>query len=126
MRRILVGALMTAVGLAPAAALATTVYPIDRAQILAGSRFDFKVELDGVLAPADVQVTINGEDPARVLGAESGVRRAGDGGRGLGPPPPGREPGHPGPLRRVGERRPDDPNGHLGRLRHRRAPRPGT
>jgi alkaline phosphatase len=28
---------------------AITLYPIDRAQILAGSRFDFKVEFDGIV-----------------------------------------------------------------------------
>ena len=49
---------------------ATTVYPLDRATILAGSPFDFKVELDGVVKPEDVKVTINGQDAKAVLGAD--------------------------------------------------------
>jgi alkaline phosphatase len=53
---------------APAVVGATTIYPIDRAQIVAGSRFDFKVEMDGVVNPADVKVTVNGESPANLLG----------------------------------------------------------
>ena len=48
---------------------ATTVYPIDRADILAGAKFDFKVEFDAVADPAKVKVTINGRDYASVIGA---------------------------------------------------------
>ena len=47
---------------------AITIYPIDRAQILAGSRFDFKVEFDGVVGAADAKVTIDGADLSRALG----------------------------------------------------------
>jgi alkaline phosphatase len=47
---------------------AITVYPIDRAEILAGSRFDLKVEFDRVRQASDVQVTVNGERYATVLG----------------------------------------------------------
>jgi alkaline phosphatase len=47
---------------------AITVYPIDRAQILAGSRFDFKVEFDGIVESADTKVTINGADVSTALG----------------------------------------------------------
>ncbi|QIB35737.1 alkaline phosphatase [Ancylobacter pratisalsi] len=47
---------------------AATVYPLDRATILAGSPFDLKVEFDTVVAPADVTVTINGEPAEKVLG----------------------------------------------------------
>jgi alkaline phosphatase len=47
---------------------AITVYPIDRAQILAGSRFDFKVEFDGVVESADTKVTINGTAVSTALG----------------------------------------------------------
>src|SRR5262249_49317601 len=47
---------------------AATIYPIDRAAILAGSRFDFKVEFDGRLAPADVTVTVNGAPVAQAFG----------------------------------------------------------
>ncbi|EJL58429.1 Alkaline phosphatase [Rhizobium sp. CF122] len=52
------------------AADAATVYPLDRATILAGSPFDFKVEFDGVVKKEDVKVTINGQDAKSVLGAD--------------------------------------------------------
>lgn len=50
---------------------ADTVYPLDRATILAGSRFDFKVEFDGVVPESDIQVTINGQDYRQLLGARA-------------------------------------------------------
>ncbi|MDR2113358.1 MAG: alkaline phosphatase [Candidatus Accumulibacter sp.] len=53
--------------LAPTAA-AQAIYPINRAEILSGARFDFKVEFPGLADPARVSVTINGHDYARVLG----------------------------------------------------------
>ena len=53
------------------AAHAATVYPLDRATILAGSPFDFKVELDGKYSAGDVKVTINGQDYKTVLGSEA-------------------------------------------------------
>lgn len=43
------------------AAQATTVYPLDRATVLAGSPFDFKVEFSKVVKPEDVKITVNGE-----------------------------------------------------------------
>src|SRR5262244_3620801 len=55
-----------ALGAAPAGAI--TIYPIDRAQILAGSRFDFKVEFDGVVSASDARVTIDGKDLPAALG----------------------------------------------------------
>ncbi|QRM53613.1 alkaline phosphatase [Sinorhizobium sp. BG8] len=51
------------------AASAAEVYPIDRATILAGSPFDFKVELKGPVKADDIQVTVNGQDYKGVLGA---------------------------------------------------------
>src|ERR1700716_3779834 len=54
--------------LAPSAGQAQTVYPIDRADILTGARFDFKVEFPGLVDPAKISVTLNGEDHAKVLG----------------------------------------------------------
>ena len=48
--------------------LAQTVYPIDRAEILAGARFDFKVEFSDRVDPAKLKVTVNGEDHAAVFG----------------------------------------------------------
>ncbi len=53
------------------AAQATTVYPLDRATILAGSPFDFKVELNSVVKPEDVTVTVNGQDYKAVFGSEA-------------------------------------------------------
>jgi alkaline phosphatase len=47
---------------------AQTVYPIDRAAILAGARFDFKVEFADRVDPAKLKVTVNGEDFAAVFG----------------------------------------------------------
>ena len=61
---------LTAATMLAGAAQATTVFPLDRATILAGSPFDFKVELDGVVKPEDVKVTINGQDAKSVLGAD--------------------------------------------------------
>ncbi|WP_307279619.1 alkaline phosphatase [Labrys wisconsinensis] len=50
------------------AAQATTVYPLDRATILAGSPFDLKVEFSSIVKPDEVTVTINGEPADKVLG----------------------------------------------------------
>ena len=47
---------------------ALTVYPIHRATIVAGSRFDFKVEFDYVLKPDEFSVKINGADYVPTLG----------------------------------------------------------
>jgi alkaline phosphatase len=54
--------------LAPSAGQAQTVYPIDRADILTGARFDFKVEFPGLVDPAKLAVTLNGEDHAKLFG----------------------------------------------------------
>ena len=47
---------------------AQTVYPIDRAEILAGAQFDFKVEFPDRVDPAKLKVTVNGEDYAAAFG----------------------------------------------------------
>lgn len=47
---------------------AQTVYPIDRAEILAGAEFDFKVEFPGLVDPTTLKVTVNGEDHAAAFG----------------------------------------------------------
>jgi alkaline phosphatase len=52
--------------LSPAAA--QTIYPYDRADILAASRFDFKVEFPGLQKADTVAVTVNGEPYAKALG----------------------------------------------------------
>ena len=50
--------------LAPFTAHAQTIYPLDRAEILAGAKFDLKVEFPGAPAQGVVRVTINGVDAA--------------------------------------------------------------
>lgn len=45
-----------------------TIYPLNRAEILAGSKFDFKVEFPNAPKEADVSVTINGKDVIDALG----------------------------------------------------------
>ncbi len=45
-----------------------TIYPIDRAAILAGACFDFKVEFPAIENQADLKITINGEDYSPYLG----------------------------------------------------------
>lgn len=52
-------------------ALATTIYPIHRATILCGQTFDLKVEFDGLVAPGDVSVTINGVEHAEFFGQDA-------------------------------------------------------
>ena len=47
---------------------AQTVYPIDRAEILVGAQFDFKVEFPDRVDPAKLKVTVNGEDYAAAFG----------------------------------------------------------
>jgi alkaline phosphatase len=67
MRRLLVAAALFVLA-APFTAEAITIYPIDRAAILAGSRFDLKVEFDRAITAADARVTIDGVEPAAALG----------------------------------------------------------
>jgi alkaline phosphatase len=66
MRRALFGMLLNISAIS--ACYAQTVYPVDRAEILAGSRFDLKVEFDGPLAPGDIKLTVNGTAHADVFG----------------------------------------------------------
>lgn len=54
--------------LAGLSAQAQTIYPLNRAEILAGAKFDLKVEFPGAPEQSAVRVTINGEDAASVLG----------------------------------------------------------
>jgi alkaline phosphatase len=75
---IIIAIVSVALGAAPAAAL--TIYPVDRAEILVGSSFDFKVEFDGVIPAGAAKVTVNGVDhpaafgrPARFVEREQGV-----------------------------------------------------
>lgn len=59
-------ALLAAACTAPAAA--QNIFPLTRADILAGSTFDFKVEFDAVVDAAQVKVSINGQDYSKTLG----------------------------------------------------------
>jgi alkaline phosphatase len=68
MRTLLAAAAGIAMSLATSAGSAQTVYPIDRADILSGARFDFKVEFAGLADPAKISVTLNGQDYAQVFG----------------------------------------------------------
>jgi alkaline phosphatase len=51
-------------------AWAQTIYPLTRAEILAGSKFDFKVEVPAVIAPQQIRVTVNGADATKAFGKE--------------------------------------------------------
>ena len=72
-----------ALGALATTALGQTIYPIDRAEILAGARFDLKVEFppapeaaDGAeAAPSKIRVTINGEDAGKFLGRDPLIDR---------------------------------------------------
>ena len=66
MHRLLL-ALLASAAFMPAAG-AASIYPLDRATILANSPFDMKVEFDGLVAAGDVSVTINGQPAEAVLG----------------------------------------------------------
>ena len=68
MRHVLVTAAVLGIAAADFPAHAQTVYPIDRAEILAGSRFDFKVEFPDRVAADQIKVTLNGADLAVVFG----------------------------------------------------------
>jgi alkaline phosphatase len=59
---------------------AQTIYPLNRAEILAGSHFDLKVEFPGAPPAAALRVTINGADAASVAGKVPTVVEHEDGG----------------------------------------------
>ena len=52
-------------------AVAQTIYPLTRAEILAGAKFDFKVEFPGNVAAPDIKVTVNGRDAAAACSAKA-------------------------------------------------------
>ena len=68
MRRCLAAAAGLAISMAGSTSPAQTIYPIDRAEILAGARFDFKVEFSGLIDPTKVSISLNGEDYAKAFG----------------------------------------------------------
>jgi alkaline phosphatase len=59
---------------------AQTIYPLNRAEILAGSHFDLKVEFPGAPPPTSLRVTINGADAALITGKSPSVVEREDGG----------------------------------------------
>ena len=74
-RSVCVALFSTLVTIVPSAA--QTIYPIDRAEILAGSRFDLKVEFaspeTAPVRAADVKVTVNGKPAADVFGTPATI-----------------------------------------------------
>lgn len=64
-------AVLACLACSPVLAQAQTIYPIDRAAILAGSRFDLKVEFPAIVDPARMRITINGRDAKDALGAQA-------------------------------------------------------
>lgn len=68
-RLLMMAVAATLAGAAPA--VAQTIYPIDRAEILEGSHFDFKVEFPDAPASADVNVNINGKPAAEIFGRQT-------------------------------------------------------
>ncbi len=62
---------LAATCLTPASTQAQAIYPVHRAEILAGARFDFKVEFPNVPTEADISVTINGQTIAKTFGKAS-------------------------------------------------------
>src|SRR6266446_5062648 len=68
MRRFLAAAAGIAISMVGSVGSAQTVYPIDRADILVGARFDFKVEFASLADPTKVSVTLNGKDHAELFG----------------------------------------------------------
>ncbi|CAH0119942.1 hypothetical protein PAE9249_02451 [Paenibacillus sp. CECT 9249] len=54
-----------------------TILPIDRATILAGQKFDFRVELNhGNVKPQNIQVTVNGKDAEQYFGKNAQLTNA--------------------------------------------------
>lgn len=66
MRQTFAAALLLSTVSAPA--LSQTIYPIDRAQILVGAKFDLKVEFPGLVEAGKIAVTVNGQDHAQAFG----------------------------------------------------------
>jgi alkaline phosphatase len=53
------------------AAHAQAIYPIDKAEILAGSNFDIKIEFSQVVTPSEVAIEVNGTPANKVIIAKS-------------------------------------------------------
>ncbi len=68
MHRFVAAAACFAISIAGSASSAQTIYPIDRAEILSGAQFDFKIEFSGLADPTKISVFLNGEDYAKAFG----------------------------------------------------------
>ncbi len=66
MRKVLL-AVLIALNCSTAVNAANNIYPIDRATMLSGGKFDFKVEFDKKLTPKDFSLLINGQDYREVF-----------------------------------------------------------
>jgi alkaline phosphatase len=64
---------------AAAGAQAQTIYPINRADILTGARFDFKVEFPGAPDEADARILVGGKSPEAFFGKPGRFVRNEDG-----------------------------------------------
>src|SRR5262245_21931133 len=73
-------AVLAFAGIVALPAQAQTIYPLDKAEILAGARFDLKIEFPGAPPQSGVRVTINGADAAAVLGKPATFVEREDGG----------------------------------------------
>jgi len=71
--------LFPALLLASSASQSQTIYPINRAEILVGARFDFKVEFDGLVDAKTISVTVNGEDYTQAMGGTASLIEREDG-----------------------------------------------
>jgi alkaline phosphatase len=69
-----------ALALSSVSASAQTIYPLNRAEILAGARFDLKVEFPGSPAESAVRVTVNGQNAATITGKAASFVEREDGG----------------------------------------------
>ena len=58
-----------ALALLPGLSFAQAIYPLDRATIMSGSKFDFKVEFPTVVAEDAIEVLVNGKPYGEILGA---------------------------------------------------------
>ena len=58
-----------ALALLPGLSFAQAIYPLDRATIMSGSKFDFKVEFPTVVAEDAIEVLVNGKPYGETLGA---------------------------------------------------------
>jgi alkaline phosphatase len=66
-------AAVLASGVLPQPVLAQTIYPLTRAEILAGAKFDLKVEFPGEFEPQDIAVSVNGRPASEVFGKNATV-----------------------------------------------------